>query len=191
MRLRLEKGFVKLGAVLGSEAALGAVPLALGRLRNADALEVKPLVRTVVGVAADHLRHLVVGTAAVAVEPLRVLERVRRRRLGAAHRVRPASTTRRSVRAPNPRAAIRIENRQQKLHARCFGRCSDGGATLLERVVVVGELQLGRRPKRRRRRRRAGRVFRRFPSLLLRRRAGRVGGARLRWITVVPVTSKT
>ena len=51
---------------------LWAVPLALRRYKNVHTLKVEPLQPTVGSIAADHLRHLVVGTLTVAVQLLRV-----------------------------------------------------------------------------------------------------------------------
>ena len=63
----MEKGFVEHGPVFRSQSTLRAVVSALWSLGDADALEMKPLVRTVAGVTADHLRNLVIGAATVAV----------------------------------------------------------------------------------------------------------------------------
>ena len=84
----MEKRFVKLGTIFRSKSTLGTVPLSFRSFRYSDTFKMEPLVRAVVGVTANHLRDLVVGAAAVAVEPVGVLERrrcERRMRLGFLH----------------------------------------------------------------------------------------------------------
>ena len=71
----MEVGLVKHGPILGSEPTLGTVVGAFRSFRYADTFKVEPLVRAVGSVAADHLRHLIVRAAAVAVESVRILER--------------------------------------------------------------------------------------------------------------------
>ena len=70
----MEVGFVEHGSVFRSQSTLRAVVSALWSFGDADALEMKPLVRTVAGVATDHLRHLVVGAATVAVKTIGIFE---------------------------------------------------------------------------------------------------------------------